>query len=83
MKFDDFNERVSPDQVLNMSINTPSGPIKLASVMSYKYDNAVSTISREDRKITIKVEADVELGAPALKLQEEYVKFAEKYAYPE
>lgn len=83
LKFEDFDEKISPDQVLNMNINTASWPIKLSSVLSYNYDNSVSTISREDRKITIKVEADVELWAPALKLQEDYVKFAEQYKYPE
>ena len=57
--YDRFQNEVLPYELLNSSINTPSGPIRLNQVVSYEITNAVQNIAREDGNIIISVGADL------------------------
>ncbi|MEF2175412.1 MAG: efflux RND transporter permease subunit [Candidatus Absconditabacteria bacterium] len=83
LKFDEFDDSATPDQIENIAIKTGNGEIKLGSVLDYQFDNSVASISRENGKITIKVEADTQPDAPTLEIQTNLTEFAENYQYPE
>lgn len=83
LKFDEFDDSATPDQIQNIVIKTWNWEIKLWSVLDYQFDNSVASISRENSKITVKVEADTQPDAPTLEIQTKFTEFAENYPYPE
>ncbi len=83
--YDSFIDEVSPSDVSNILITTPSGSIPAGEVMDYSIDNAVWEISREDTKISIKVNADLEdeFSTQGPVLQAKLTERAESYSFPE
>jgi len=57
--YSDFADTVSPSAIEEMSVTTRVGPVIVGEVLDYKIENAVGEISREDTKITIRVDADL------------------------
>lgn|GEM_PF-6763829 len=58
--YDSFSDEVSPSDIVNTLIITQSGLIPVSEVMDYSVDNAVGEISRQEGKIAIKVDTDLE-----------------------
>lgn len=48
LKYDAFDETVSPDMLMGTLIPTSAGQIPLANIASYTFKPAVTAISRED-----------------------------------
>lgn len=82
IKIKDFEDELTPENILNLSINTPSWLIKLWEVLEYNFQTAVSTINREDGKILVKIESDVEKWINPWTINTELVSFANEYNFP-
>lgn len=83
VKFEDFDEAVSPSDIQNFVVSTPAGMIKISDVATYELTDAVSNIDREDTRISIKVQSDLEEWVVPTAVQPELIKFAEKYSFPD
>ena len=83
--YDSFSDEVSPSDIVNTMIITPTGLIPVSEVMDYSVDNAVGEISRQEGKIAIKVDADLEeeFTRQGTVLQADLVKRAEEFSFPE
>ncbi len=83
LKVDDFDDSLTPDDIMNLVLNTRKWKIRVGDFASYDFTKAVSSISRENWKISITVEADVEFWYLPSQIQPLIEKFAIEYDYPE
>jgi HAE1 family hydrophobic/amphiphilic exporter-1 len=83
IKIKDFDETLSPEDILQLSINTKSWSVKLSEILKYNFQTAVSSISREDGKILVKIESDVEKWIDPIIINTELTVFANEYNFPE
>lgn len=78
-----FEEKFSPSDLESISINTKAWKIKLQDVVTYKFVEWISSVNREDGKITISVQSDFVPWTLPSSIQPKLQKFAENYNYPE
>lgn len=83
LKIAQFDENLSPDDINNLIINTKIWKIRLWDYANYKFTKAVSSINREDTKISITVESDLEFGTLPSEIQPLLNEFASNYSYPD
>ncbi len=83
LKIEQFNEELSPDDINNLIINTKIWKIRLWDFADYKFTKAVSAINREDTRVSITVEADLEFWTLTTDVQLFIDEFTESYNYPE
>lgn len=81
--FDTFAQEVRPDELLRSTIETPKGEVLLGSVVDYTISNAVQSIKREDTSLVVAVEADLQEGYQAGRVQSVFQEFADSYEFPE
>lgn len=61
--FDTFENAVTPESITNLTINTPRGEqIRIGDLIDIQPDAAVAQISRENGKISVRVESDLADG---------------------
>ncbi|MCH2188389.1 efflux RND transporter permease subunit [Candidatus Gracilibacteria bacterium] len=82
LKVAEFEEDLSPSDIENLVIQTRVGKFRVGDFASYELTSGLSSISREDRKITISVESDLELDTLPSEVQPQLITFAESYNYP-
>lgn len=82
VKIKEFENNLSPNDVENLIINTQAWPIRIWDVATYTFKPAISVINREDTKIVVKVDADLEDWYLGSDIQPLFEKFAKKYDYP-
>lgn len=58
--YEEFSEIVSPTDILWLIIQTRVWPVKTGDVLDYTVENAVAQITRENWKVTVTVDADLE-----------------------
>ena len=83
VKVDDFDESLNPEDILNMQIDTSIGKIRVGDYVSYSFDEALSSISRENGDITITVDADVESGVVPTEIQPKLLEYAKSFSFPD
>ena len=79
----DFKEDLSPEDILNISLSTKIGDIRVGDYASFSFQPGLSSISREDGKISISVNSDVSVGKLPSDIQPDLIDFAKKYNFPE
>lgn len=82
LKIADFEDDLSPEDILNLVVPTTAWNIRVWDIASYTFTKAVSTIKREDSKIMITVWVDAEDGYLPSDLQPQLDEFAANYDYP-
>lgn len=82
VKFAWFDEEVTPDRVLDLTLTTRQWPIKVWTIASYAVNQALSTIRRVDGDIVITVESDVQLWVAPTAIQPQLDAYATDYVYP-
>lgn len=82
VKIKDFDDKLIPSNIQDMTINTKSWPIKLWNILDYSFKQSVDSIKREDWKILISVESDFLPWYNPWLIQPKLSKFAEEYKYP-
>lgn len=82
VRYSDYVDGLTPNDVQNISVSTMAGKINVWSVSKYSFENAVSQISRQDTKIIVKVDADLEEWFSSTVVQPKFVAFASTYKFP-
>jgi multidrug efflux pump subunit AcrB len=82
VKIDAFDEKLSPEDVMNLQVQTRIGQVRLGDYADYTFEKSLSSISRENGNISITVDADVESGVVPTTLQPKVVEFAKSYDFP-
>ena len=83
MQYKQYVDSVSPTDIENLLVRTQAGLIRVGDVLDYSFDKAIDTVQREDTKILIRAEADVNQGVRADLVQAEFAEFAASYDYPD
>ncbi|PZM84784.1 hypothetical protein DLH72_02840 [Candidatus Gracilibacteria bacterium] len=85
LKIKEFEDNFSPEDLLNISVNTRIGKVRIGDVASYDFTKSVSTINREDNKISISISADVDTDAGFVpsQIQPKLIQFMKNYNYPD
>lgn len=82
LKISDFDKSFTPEDINNLIINTKVWKIRVGDYVSYSFDKSLSSINREDNKISISVESDLAKWITPDKVQPKLISFAETYNYP-
>lgn len=83
VKISDFEDKtLSPSDIMDFTIGTKSGKIKIWNVANYEFLPAISTISRESGNIIIWVNSDLEDGYFPNQIQPKLLEFASNYNFP-
>jgi len=83
LKIKEFDENLSPDDINNLFINTKIWKIRLWDYANYEFTKAVSSINRENTKVSITVEADIEFWKLTSEIQPLLDKYALDFSYPD
>ncbi len=83
LKIADFEDELSPDEISNLMINTRSGKLRVWDFADYEFTKAITSITRDDWKITITVEADLESWVLSTDIQPKVDEYASTYNFPE
>jgi len=65
VKSDTQYDQLDINQILSQTLQTPNGPMTLASLVKYEFRNALVEVRRVDGDLTISVESDVREGYKA------------------
>lgn len=82
LKIEDFEKNFNPEDLLNFIVNTKVWKIRIWDFANYDFSKAVSSIERENWKISISVLADLEKWFFTNNLQPKINDFAQNYDYP-
>ena len=83
LKYNDFEDTVSPDTLMWTIITTTAWQIPLASIASYTFKPAVSNITREDWDIVVNIWANLEQDVKAESVNEPLYAYWESYDFPD
>ena len=83
IKYNAFDDSVSPDTLMGTLIPTSKGQIPLANIASYSFKPAVTSISRKDGEITITLGANLKQGVKAENINNQLYAYADSYPFPE
>ena len=83
LKYDDFNDTVSPDTLMWTTITTTAWQIPLASIWSYTFKPAVTSITRDDWDITVTIGANLLQWVKAEWINEKLYEYWDSYEFPE
>ena len=83
VKYKEFENGLSANDIQNVLISTAAGQIMMWSVSDYSFKNSITQISRENNKIVIKVESDLEQWITSTEIESQLTKYAAEYKYPE
>jgi len=82
VRYEQIDDSLTPQQMENIIINTSVGPVRIGDIASYTLASNIDKIQREDGKIVISVESDMERWMTPTATQAAYVNFAKNYQYP-
>lgn len=83
LKISQFEDNLSPDDINNLFINTQIWKIRVGDFVNVEFAKSISSITRENGKISITVEADLLPGEVTTKVQPKIDDIAEKFIFPE
>jgi len=79
----EFEDILNPQDIMNLVISTRIGNIRVWDYASFSFEPWLSSISREDGKITIWANSDLQPDVLPSSIQPKLIEFAENYNYPE
>ena len=82
VRYDSLTWGVIPENISNMLISTRSWPVMLSSIATLRLNQSLVSISRQEWKIIVSVEADAQNDAPTTQLQQWLETYASNYAFP-
>ncbi len=83
LKYADFDKRLTPNTVTDISLPTTKWLVKIWAITDYSFDQAITEISRENGKIVVKVDSDLEQWESSASIQSQFTLFAQNYSYPD
>lgn len=82
LKSSQFIEEVRPEDIQNIPLTIGATTYRIGDFINTKITNATASVSREDGKIQITVDADLEAGVDSVSVGKQFETFATKYAFP-
>ena len=79
----EFEDTLSPADISDFIITTSAGKVRVGDYMNYSFEPGLSSIGRENGKITIWVNSDLETWVLPTAIQPQLIEFAESYSFPE
>ena len=79
----EFEKTLNPSDIENLIISTSVWRIRVGDYVSYSFEPGLSSISREDGKITIGANGDLDPWVLPTEIQPKLIEFAENYNFPE
>jgi len=83
LSIDSFDDTLTPSDVVDMIVSTRIWDVRVWDYASYSFEPWLSSIGREDGKITIGVNSDLESWVLPTEIQPKLIEFAETYDFPE
>ena len=83
LSFAQFEDSLNPKDIADLIVATPQWDIRVWDFSEYKFTKSVSSIGREDGKITISVWAKLENWYIPTQVQPLLEDFAQSYNYPD
>jgi len=79
----EFDENINPADILDLIISTRIWEVRVGDYANFEFQPWLSSISREDGKITIGANADLEPWILPTQIQPQLIDFAQSYNFPE
>lgn len=79
----EFDDVLNPTDIMNLVISTVAWDVRVWDYASFSFEPWLSSISREDGKISIGANSDLEPGTLPSEIQPKLIEFAENYNFPE
>lgn len=83
LKISQFENNLSPDDIDNLIVNTPIWKIRVWDFITTEFAKSISSITREDGRVSITVEADINSDALPSEIQPKVDEYAANYLYPD
>lgn len=83
LSIEEFEDNVNPQDILDLVIPTRIWDVRVGDYASFSFEPWLSSIRREDGKITIGANSDLEPWVLPSSIQPGLIEFAETYNYPE
>jgi len=80
---DTYRDWVSPQDIQNIRLQTQVGEIRVWDFMTYRFEPALWSITRENGNITISVDWELDSWYLPTDIQPKLIDFAQSYNYPE
>ncbi len=82
IKQSNFRDEINVEDIMNSSFSYAWKTYLVGNFIEYNAKNSIASISREDWKITITVEADLEKWIDSVSTQSKFETFAKSYSFP-
>ncbi|MCD5375456.1 efflux RND transporter permease subunit [Candidatus Gracilibacteria bacterium] len=79
----DFEETLTPEDIENIIVQTQVGDVRIGDYVSFTFEPSLSSITRENGKISISADSGLEEGTLPSEIQPLLIEFAEGYNYPD
>ncbi|NRH21231.1 efflux RND transporter permease subunit [Candidatus Gracilibacteria bacterium] len=82
LKSDRFIQEAKMEDILGISFAVGPTTYKVGNFIDTKVQNAIASVNRENGKVQITVEGDLNLGVDTLSTQASFQKYADAYNFP-
>ncbi len=82
VKIGDLVDRVSPEQITNMTIATRAGNVTVWSIATVSSNQSLTSIKRSDGQVVTTVETDLDEWLTPTAYQPKLIEFASNYQFP-
>lgn len=83
LKYENFDNGMTPSDLDQINLSTPAGQINFWDISTYSFSNAISAVSREDTKISIVVDGNLEIWYTSSQIQSQLDAYAASYRFPD
>jgi len=60
VQYDEFRDEVTPSQIMDLTITTRTGPVKISAIAKVVLNQSLTSIARSDGQIVATVESDLQ-----------------------
>ena len=82
VQYDEFRDEVTPSQIMDLTITTRTGPVKISAIAKVVLNQSLTSIARSDGQIVATVESDLQPWLTPTNFQPQLIAFADSYEFP-
>jgi multidrug efflux pump subunit AcrB len=82
IKTDTFQNEAKMEDILGITFTVWQTSYKVGNFVDTRTQNAIASVNRENGKVQIAVESDLEKGIDSISIQAKFVEFAKSYNFP-